>query len=274
MVKFIKEKRKYIAGILWAIVGLGLIFVLLTLAIPEAMYDIIPYRPVKARFVKYYAKEVASAEDVDGNFAMQTSYAGYPVLDAELFKYPYIPNWQLIEVVDDSAAVEAEVNAVCRGLESVMNVSHRDISMQEYTAKFDEVFHWGFGMYSNEGDLNFSLDGSDAAAAYFAQQIMANKISMETVAISDKSLLYNLAGFDHLRVELLVTVYEAQNIERLEDFFGVNDIRFGKQFPVILDFKLGQDFIESPSIERKDLQIISVTPVGYEDEYILYQVSP
>ena len=68
-----KRKIRYIAILLWVMAACSAIFTLLTLLFPEAMYNAVPVRPIKARLVEYKPEKTAAVGD--DSFVTDTCYS-------------------------------------------------------------------------------------------------------------------------------------------------------------------------------------------------------
>lgn len=197
------------------------------------------------------------------NYAFETVYAGDPYMPESLYIYSfdnggfYRSNREIAQDIssDELASILQKISDFWTNL---FNLQYKAEQFNDQLEKLQNQLHPSalIGM-----DSQYEAGGNDIITA-IANEVISKHVSLEGEFITDKSLIYSredIPGSYVVRGILHFTVIEADNLDMLQEYFGINDIELGREYSYMIETEImqGIDLFDIADERITDFSIIA-----------------
>lgn len=178
------------------------------------------------------------------NYAFETVYAGDPYMPESLYIYSfdnggfYRSNREIAQDIssDELASISQNISDFWTNL---FNLQYKAEQFNDQLEKLQNQLHPSalIGM-----DSQYEAGGNDIITA-IANEVISKHVSLEGEFITDKSLIYSredIPGSYIVRGILHFSVIEADDLDMLQDYFGIDDIEVGREYSYMIETEIMQ----------------------------------
>lgn len=174
-------------------------------------------------------------DNTDYGYAFETVYSGKPYMPDILFEQPfkktnsYVSNTEFIKAKGEKCT--APIISLAEDFtKAAFNVTYKNISNEDVLN--DTLAEGIYVRFPSGKEADGIKEVTDTVNSWYVN----SGTSIEAEYTTDKCMLYYDENAVILRGLLTFTVYESEDIESVEKIFGIDQIKMGEEYSVVVEY--------------------------------------